>query len=304
MDSYTQKTMLWLDECYKKSDEDGIYFAHQPIYGFRKGHSEPQLYGRYIRTFQIIKTLSHIKFKTLLDVGGSEGYKAYLIHRLLGASVLNSDLSIEACKRAEEIFNIASVPADIHALPFKNGEFDVVLCSETLEHITDVNKAMKELLRVANKAIIITVPHEKRSCIEQNIRLGEYHSHIHDFKLNSFDYLIDQGCRITKKKMLNPILRVVSLLLETPTEHKKYNPIIVFIFNICASICNYLFDKKSEAFLLGLDEYICRILPFHEAILFCILKDDACFCESVCRKITAEDIINQVVPYYYLKKNA
>lgn len=46
---------------------------------------------------------------------------------------------------------LADVKADICNLPFKNGEFDVILCNHVLEHIPNDKKAMKELHRVLKK---------------------------------------------------------------------------------------------------------------------------------------------------------
>ncbi|MCR8668356.1 class I SAM-dependent methyltransferase [Aestuariibaculum sp. M13] len=43
---------------------------------------------------------------------------------------------------------IADVKADICDLPFKDNEFDVILCNHVLEHIPDDTKAMQELYRV------------------------------------------------------------------------------------------------------------------------------------------------------------
>lgn len=43
---------------------------------------------------------------------------------------------------------IVDVKADILNLPFKENEFDVVICNHVLEHIEDDSKAMKELYRV------------------------------------------------------------------------------------------------------------------------------------------------------------
>lgn len=43
---------------------------------------------------------------------------------------------------------LADVKADICNLPFKNNEFDVILCNHVLEHIPDDTKAMQELYRV------------------------------------------------------------------------------------------------------------------------------------------------------------
>lgn len=43
---------------------------------------------------------------------------------------------------------LAAVKADICNLPFKDSEFDVILCNHVLEHIPDDTKAMQELYRV------------------------------------------------------------------------------------------------------------------------------------------------------------
>jgi len=43
---------------------------------------------------------------------------------------------------------LADVEADICDLPFKENEFDFILCNHVLEHIPDDTKAMKELYRI------------------------------------------------------------------------------------------------------------------------------------------------------------
>ena len=43
---------------------------------------------------------------------------------------------------------LANVKADICDLPFKENQFDVILCNHVLEHIPNDKKAMKELFRV------------------------------------------------------------------------------------------------------------------------------------------------------------
>lgn len=137
---------------------------------------------------QIMKALSHLQFDSLLDVGGAEGYKAAMVRSIFKAKVKSVDLSAEACKRAKEIFDIDGEAIDIHQLPFKDQEFDVVLCSETLEHVTDIEKATDELMRVCKKAVVITVPHESEEFIAYNIKNNIPHAHIHCLNLNSFDF--------------------------------------------------------------------------------------------------------------------
>lgn len=49
---------------------------------------------------------------------------------------------------------------DITAMPFESGSFDVVICSEVLEHIPDDDKAISELVRIVKpgKTLAVSVP--------------------------------------------------------------------------------------------------------------------------------------------------
>lgn len=57
---------------------------------------------------------------------------------------------------------LADVKADICNLPFKDNEFDVILCNHVLEHIPDDTKAMQELYRVLKKGgmAILQIPQD------------------------------------------------------------------------------------------------------------------------------------------------
>ena len=43
------------------------------------------------------------------------------------------------------------IVADVHNLPFKDGEFGVVLCTEALEHFKEPQRAINEINRVLKK---------------------------------------------------------------------------------------------------------------------------------------------------------
>lgn len=308
IDEYTQKTKVILEDRYKKHDKYGIYFAHQPIYGFRKGHSESFTLVRYIRTYQIIKALSHLKFNSLLDVGGGEGYSVYIAREIFDVNVKNCELSEEACKRAKEIFNIDSDPADIHNLPYTDNQFDVVLCSETLEHVTDVNKSISELLRVASKSVIITVPHQSTKFIEDNIRKKIPHGHIHNFNLQSFNFLKTKGYLVFSKKMVSPLLKIHRGLIEAmPLEYNKKDlrreKIFKDVYNASLPLLRRLFNKKAACFLLKLDEFISKWSPLYGSIIITIiLKNDALLDKRKIHDISPDLILNMEVPYYYIKK--
>jgi SAM-dependent methyltransferase len=75
--------------------------------------------------------------RKVLDVGsGGSSYAVYFPDRLT--------VDIDPLRKPDLV-------ADIHALPFADGEFDAVLCTEVLEHVKDPRKAAAELMRVLSR---------------------------------------------------------------------------------------------------------------------------------------------------------
>ncbi len=273
MDEYTIKTRLWLNERFRQCNKQGIYYAHQPIYGLRKGYSEIRPMNRHIITYHIMKALSHLQFKSLVDIGGAEGFKAWVAKRLFNACVMNVDLSDEACKRSREIFHIHSMSADIHSLPFKNDEFDVILCSETIEHASDLRRAANELLRVAGTAVVITVPHEDREIVDRVRKEKIDHGHLHHFETHTFDYMQSYGYHIVKERMISPLLKKFSI---------------------------YRFGKSAASFQMRVHDIVCRITPQFEGIIFVILKKPGAWLNRARVDISPRHILDMTVPYHYL----
>ena len=309
MDEYTLKTKRMLNERFKMVDKDGVYWAHQPVYGFRSGHEEAGRFDQYIRTYEIMRSLSHLDFKTLLDVGGAEGWKAALAKNLFDAEVANSDLSEEACKRAAELFGIRSVPGDVHDLPFNSSEFDIVLASETLEHAKDVNQALRELLRVARKAVVLTVPHETREEVERNIAEEEVHGHIHVFDLESFNFLKSEGYEVLCKKVMTQYSVALALklidkeLVQQKVEGAKpFKALLSHMMNMCVPVANrILLDKRTTALIMKLNSLISPFTTTYYNTLCMILKDKECFKRKKMRTVSAYDILNFRRPLHYLE---
>jgi len=63
-------------------------------------------------------------------------------------------------KEKREVKNLAFLLGDAQVLPFKEGAFDIVICSEVLEHLPDPEKAISEIRRVlvSDGLAIITTP--------------------------------------------------------------------------------------------------------------------------------------------------
>lgn len=304
MDEYTKKTRDWLDNRFNMFDSNGVYHAHQPVYGFRKGHCETGLISRYIITYQIMKLLSQMDFSSLLDVGGAEGYKAYMVKELFQAKVVSSDLSGTACKRAKDMFSLNSIASDIHKLPFKENSFDIVLCSETLEHISTYNNAVEEMLRVAKKAVVISVPHESRRKVEKNIKNNIPHSHIHHFDAQSFNFTTSKHNYKTVTRFLSsPLLTIPAIMVDAmPTGYDKnwgYPKFFIDAYNLLLPLFKRIWGIKTAHFLMELDQLFCRMIPLHNTLLFAIIKDPNFSLRRENKKITPASITDTIIPYHY-----
>jgi 2-polyprenyl-3-methyl-5-hydroxy-6-metoxy-1,4-benzoquinol methylase len=101
--------------------------------------------------------------QTILDAGCGEGYVSNLIaERNPQAKLTGIDASEGAISYAQANFGHAGTyqVASIFELPFPDGHFDLVLCSEVLEHLDDPMAALAELKRVSRRHVLITIPRE------------------------------------------------------------------------------------------------------------------------------------------------
>jgi 2-polyprenyl-3-methyl-5-hydroxy-6-metoxy-1,4-benzoquinol methylase len=63
--------------------------------------------------------------------------------------------------------------ADGQRLPFRDGQFDVVVAAEVLEHLPDPERGLAEMVRVCSGSLVLSVPREPifRGC---NLLAGRY----------------------------------------------------------------------------------------------------------------------------------
>lgn len=84
------------------------------------------------------------------------GFKVEAVDRSFGfAQIVRRKI-----ERAQLAGNVNVQVGDLTALAYPEGTFDAAVCGEVLEHITDDEKAVKELLRVLkqNGLCVVTVP--------------------------------------------------------------------------------------------------------------------------------------------------
>jgi len=144
------------------------------------------------------------KPESILDVGCGEGFtllrlkREHIGDRLEGIEYLEE--AIELGKKLDPTMVIKK--GDIYKLPYKDNTFDLVLCTEVLEHLERPYDAVAELKRVSKKFILFSVPNEPLFTIQRFFRgknmlkLGDHPEHIQHWSANSFRDFIAKQLRV------------------------------------------------------------------------------------------------------------
>jgi len=205
---------------------------HKYVY---KNRSMKQIYNnpnRLVRWIsrKRIKTICKMikKFSTgystsyILDVGCEDCF--------LFDNLQNSAMKVGLDFLSEPLFdannNYLLVEGDANLLPFKNNTFDVTICSETLEHVTDPPKVLKEISRVTKNYSILSVPDDdvilnakkmvkmfnKKSL--EDLSNEKVPEHINSWKSKEFIDLVKQYFDIQKIKLLP--LKIITIVVCKP----------------------------------------------------------------------------------------
>lgn len=108
----------------------------------------------------------------ILDVGCGSGRHTAEAYRQQHVHVTGADLRLKDLKLARQrlVFHDrlgehgggtwSLAASDVTALPFSDECFDMVICSEVLEHIPDHEQAMREIVRVlkSGQPLVVSVP--------------------------------------------------------------------------------------------------------------------------------------------------
>jgi hypothetical protein len=126
---------------------DSAYFEQETIW-------ESELTDAERACVDLIERLWPADACTMLDAGAGAG--RLLNNIIVNAAAVACDLSVTALKR----IRAPSVAALATALPFPDRSFDLSLCSNVLEHLTepDLARAFGELARISSKYVMIVSP--------------------------------------------------------------------------------------------------------------------------------------------------
>ncbi|OGE32036.1 hypothetical protein A2631_02875 [Candidatus Daviesbacteria bacterium RIFCSPHIGHO2_01_FULL_44_29] len=153
--------------------------------------------------------LRPLRVETILDVGCGEGFiLAKLKQEKIGKKLIGIDLSKAALRIGKNIHPKLTLKlGSIYKLPFKDNAFDLVLCTEVLEHLKNPPKALAEIIRVSGRYIFLSVPNEPFFIAANLIRgknvwrLGNDIGHINHWTSGGFEeFILKQGLKKLVKK--------------------------------------------------------------------------------------------------------
>jgi len=170
-----------------------------------KYHVKNPVVAFLIRRFfhRIAGVLAAVAPESVLDAGCGEGE---LLRRglLTGVPAVSLDRSRRALAEIRtHTHGCRPVCGSVLELPFARASFDAVVCLEVLEHLEDPAAAVAELLRVARRAVVLSVPYEPYFRVGNLLRgkylsgLGNHPEHIQHWNPRRFrNFLAPTGCEV------------------------------------------------------------------------------------------------------------
>jgi ubiquinone/menaquinone biosynthesis C-methylase UbiE len=174
MKKLLRNTKRLLDKIFgSKVDEKYWQFRH--IFGRRKWAEEcfsEESLDHPHRSLMIDKIVSYVPIKTLLEIGCASGPNLYLLaQKLSGAELCGIDISKKAIETGNELLGkegISNVKLYVDKADelgqFSDNSFDIVFTDAILIYVSPdkINKVIREMLRVARKAVVLCEQHTER----------------------------------------------------------------------------------------------------------------------------------------------
>lgn len=120
----------------------------------------------------IVKYLKNLDFKTVLEIGSGQPYLPQDISKHHDFEFTGTDISkalVEENRKEFPLYHFEVLDIVNEALP---NQYDLILASEVLEHVSDIQKSLENIAKMAQRYVLITVPSSKVYPIDKMI--GHY----------------------------------------------------------------------------------------------------------------------------------
>lgn len=158
---------------------------------------ERRLVDGFLRALD--QVLPPVAPRRVLEVGAGEGeISARLRERYPTATVVSIDLHDDVLGKEWHERGVVGAFADVRRLPFPDRAFDLVLGIEMLEHVPEPERALVEIRRVADEALVLSVPREPIWRVANMARgrylrqLGNTPGHLNHWSTKQFRSLVDR----------------------------------------------------------------------------------------------------------------
>lgn len=190
-------------------------------YGNLQKHNSSNPLQRWLidRFHKCLRELTtNLELTSVLDAGCGEGFVArtfksqHFTWRIMGI-----DLDKAALRRGLEwgcLFQVSQ--GDVVHLPLAGKSFDLVICTEVLEHLPQPEQALLEFQRIARRYCLFSVPHEPffrgaNFLRGKNLRRwGNDPEHLHNWSNGAFQSLVAQYFEILEVRWPFPWLVVLA----------------------------------------------------------------------------------------------
>jgi len=155
-----------------------------------------------------------------LDVGTGTGHTAFAmsphVARVIAADITPEMLTeASQLKRKQEIVNVELCMANVMALPFDDGTFEIVTCRRAAHHFSPIKKALSEMVRVLKAGGRLVI--DDRSVPEEDFI---------DATMNRLDVLHDAShVREYRPREWAELLAKTGLTVETIEPYTRHRPL-------------------------------------------------------------------------------
>lgn len=149
--------------------------------------------------------------RRILDIACGEGYGSAALREAGAQSVIGVDIAAEAVAHARAKYGIDARVGDAEKIPLSDGEVDLVVSFETLEHVPDPAKFLDECARVLapGGTLVVSTPNKEVYAD----RIGhENPFHCSELTLPEF------------KEMLSARFDIIDLFTQRPTTAPLWSP--------------------------------------------------------------------------------